>query len=144
MAVKHSSCLVSLLPPGRSPVGGVLLRASDGHRAKAGMWANLTPACIRCLQPGLKSSHPEEGASSRESTRARESCKTGALCSEGPLVQESLCSMSLQGRVPPSWGTSVPGSQVVWLPRRTGLCAGWGTRVVLFQGVLKVICCSSI
>ena len=144
MAVKHSSCLVSLLPPGTSPVGGLRLRASDGHRARAGMWGNLTPACIRCLQPGLKSSQPEEGASSRGSTRARDSCRTGALCSEGPLVPGSLCSMSLQGRVPPSWGASVLGSQVVWLPRRTGLCAGWGTRVVVFQGVLKVICCISI
>ena len=138
MAVKHSSCLVSLLPPGRSPVGGVLLRASDGHRAKAGMWANLTPACIRCLQPGLKSSHPEEGASSRESTRARESCKTGALCSEGPLVPGSLCSMSLQGRVPPSWrghqGASVPGSQVVCCQGELGCVRGGGHGWWSFKG----------
>ena len=53
------------------------------------MWTNYIPACIRCLQPGLMSLHPEEGESKRGSTKVQSLAGLGAICSEGLLVLRS-------------------------------------------------------
>ena len=104
---------------------------------------NYLLACISCLQPGLKSSHPEEGASSRGSTRAQESCRTGVPLLRGSLGAGSLSSASLQGRVPSILGDLGAMVSSGMAPKETWVCAGWGAQVVVFQGVFKISGCSS-
>ena len=99
-------------------------------------WEQLHSCLHQVPKPGLKSSHPEKGASSRGSTRAQESCRTGVPLLGGPLGAGSLSSASLQGRVPSILGDL--GAVVSWYgcQRDLGVCGvGWGTGGGLSGGV---------
>ena len=118
---------------------GVLIGREPGLE-----WKNYILVFIRCLQPSLKSSHPEEGASSRGSTRTWESCRTGVPLLGGSLGAGSLSSASLQGRVPSILGdlgamvSSGMAAKEIWV------CAGWGHRWWSFRGCLTSVAAAAL
>ena len=59
----------------------------------------------------------------------------GSLCSEGPLVLGPFLLRPSRAGSPPYWGTLVPWSQVVWLPKRPRCVWGRGTGDGLSGGV---------
>ena len=141
-AVKHSSYLCDCFLLG----GPWLLESSSGDligREPGLEWEQLHSCLHQVPKPGLKSSHPEEGVSSRGSTRARESCRTGVPLLGGSLGAGSLSSASLQGRVPSILGDLGAMVSSGMAPKETWVCAGWGAQMAVFQGVFKISGCSS-
>ena len=141
-AVKHSSYLCDCFLLG----GPRLLESSSGDligREPGLEWEQLHSCLHQVPKPGLKSSRPEKGASSRGSTRAQESCRTGVPLLGGPLGAGCLSSASLQGRVPSILGDLGAMVSSGMAPKETWVCVGWGAQVVVFQGVFKISGCSS-
>ena len=61
----------------------------------------------------------------------------GFLCSDGPVVLGPSVLHPSRAGSPPYWGTSVPWSQVVWLPKRPGYVRGRGHRWWSFRRCLR-------
>ena len=98
---------------------------------------NYILACIRCLSLALRAHTQRRERAAGGPPEPGSPAGLGSLCSEGPLVLgPSLLRPSREGS-PPYWGTSVPWSQVVWLPKRPGCVRVGGHKWWSFKWCLR-------
>ena len=136
-AVKHSSYLCDCFLLG----GPRLLESSSGDLIgrepglECGQTTFLLASAAYSLALRAHTQRRERAAGGPPEPRSP--AGLGSLCSEGPLVLgPSLLHPSRAGS-PPYCGTSVPWSQVVWLPKRPGCVRGGGHRWWSFRGCLR-------